>query len=120
MEILIYILLGVIVILVSWVWQIGIKFRKIRKNFERFEHEMILLKGRLKQAEGIDLDISIIQDQEEENIQKLFDFIRQEIGGAKRDIRDLEERVESLEEDVEEESQQLAQIEDKIVEKEEE
>lgn len=118
MEKLIYFLAGAVVILIIWLWRI-IKSRGTRRKFEKVNHDLEILRGRIVQAENINLDLSELENKIEENYQELLSFVQQEIGEVNKNIRYSEERVNKLETEVENSFSKLEEIEEKIEEKEE-
>jgi chromosome segregation ATPase len=120
MENLIYILSGAVVILIFWSWRISRKIRKNRANIKKLNHDIEILKGRMTQAEGINLDLSVIENKVEENSQEFLSFVQQEIGEVNKNMRYLEERMDGLEKELENESHKMSEMENKIDEKEEE
>jgi gas vesicle protein len=127
MDKLIYFLVGAVIILIFWLLRMSIKLRTFKSDVEKFHQEIEklrnnteILKNRVNQSQGADLDLSTLENQVEENTQQLVDYIQDGISRANRDIGDLEERVYSLEKEQNEESEKLMEIEEKIEDVEEE
>ena len=134
MDNLIYILIGTVAVLVLCVFWMQIRFNRIQKQFHAFwadvkqlHHEAELIRGRLTQAETIELDLSVLENQIEENSQQVLSYVRGEVGNIVRKIKNMDEQFEELERQIEEldstlneDSQKLEEIEEKMEEKVEE
>jgi len=129
MENLIGVLIGIIVVLIIGLWWLNKKLNIIKANHERTRQEIQkeiqtinynseVIKGKIKQFNAVDLDFSVIENQIEENTQQLGSFIRQEIGGLDTDLKYLAERVDELEEKLEsleeEDLEKISKIEEKL------
>lgn len=117
-EKLIYITLGLVVILVIWLWRTNRKIKRINRPVAKLQNDLKMLheereilRARMTHAENINLDISSLEDKAEENTQQLVSYIRNEVEETMRTIQYLEERVEELEE-------KIVALEEKIEEKE--
>ena len=126
MEKLIYFLAGAVVILIFWALRLSIKLKTVKENTEKMQQEIEklrnnteILRTRLNQSQGGDVDISTLESQVEENSQQLVSYVQEGVARVTRDIRDLEERVDKLEEEQAGESEKISEIEERIEEKEE-
>jgi len=126
MEKLIYFLAGAVVILIFWALRLSIKLKTVKENTEKMQQEIEklrnnteILRTRLNQSQGGDVDISTLESQVEENSQQLVGYVQEGVARVTRDIRDLEERVDKLEEEQAGESEKISEIEERIEEKEE-
>jgi ubiquinone biosynthesis protein UbiJ len=115
------------VILIFWLLRLSIKLKMVKKNMEKMQQEIEklrnnteILRTRLNQSQGGDVDISTLESQVEENSQQLVSYVQEGVARVSRDIRDLEERVDKLEEEQVGESEKLSEIENKIEDIEEE
>ena len=77
-------------------------FERFRSDVEKLHDEIDLIKGRLKQAETIELDLSVLDDKIEENTQQLFAAFREKVYELSKRMGDLEEDMNLLEEKLEE------------------
>ena len=127
MENLNYLLIGTVVILILSVLLMSVRFRRIRKKLELFRSdiqktrsEMELIKGRLTQAETIELDLSVLENQIEENSQQLLAHFREKVYEIFSRIKDLEDKMDSSEGGIDDPTERINELETKIEELEEE
>jgi len=108
------------VILIFWLLRLSIKLKIAEGNIEKLHNSEEILKNRINQSQGADVDISTLESQVEENTQQLVGYIQEGVARVNRDIQDLEKRVDMLEREQAGESDKLSEIEDKIEEIEDE
>jgi hypothetical protein len=133
MEIAIYLLLGGMVILVISVWIANWKIKKmekrlgkqdllnsIRTDLEKLRLKLELVDGRLKQAETVDLDLTVLEQQFEENTQQMLTFFRERVHELSSRIADLEKQMEKYEDEDPIPAERISDLEKRVDEMEEE
>ena len=123
MQNLIAIGVGLVAVLFICLWVLERKLQVYRKSLDRARAEaqeahrnMELIRGKLTQVQNVNLDLSGIETEVEENTQQIVSYLRQELGSLDEDLRDLVEKVEEFD-DLEE---RVSALENKLEEEEDE
>lgn len=103
MQNLIAIGVGLVAVLFICLWVLERKLKVYKKSLDRARAEaqeahrnMELIRGKLTQVQNVNLDLSGIESEVEENTQQIVSYLRQELGSLDEDLRDLVERVDEL------------------------
>jgi chromosome segregation ATPase len=72
---------------------------KANRKIEEIQQELKLVKNNLIQVKSIDLDFSVVESQIEETEQRILSYVSQEVSGLNSAIKDLEARVDKLEDE---------------------
>ncbi|MDX9913300.1 MAG: hypothetical protein RBS77_01840 [Candidatus Moranbacteria bacterium] len=79
--------------------QLRAELAKVNGRIEEIQQELKLVKNDLIQTKSIDLDFSVVENQIEETEQRVLSYVSQEVSGLNSAIKDLEARVNELEDE---------------------
>lgn len=106
----------VLVMLLLWLWRHTMRrVRELSRSVNRLRQDIEIAEAKVRETQFIDLDLSNIETKIEEGKQELQIYVEQEVESLSRDLDDVDERLETLETNRDDESEErLAELEERV------
>lgn len=91
---------GVVLVILFILWRRTVRYSRWTNNeMKKLRQEVEVIQAQLNQAQFFNLDVSGIEKKVEEDIEQMDSFVHQEFELVSGDVKELNERLETLEDE---------------------